>query len=442
LKALLGAQIQEWRSKVLFIEIGSSFSNNAPSEIREIVYRVAWRQSANLRHHAIQAYSTDSLSQLLGEKKGEEETTIPAKNCFAIARELSAIPGVLLEERPGFHKREASDSEGMGPFKAFFEKLKTIQSVKQPSSEAVYAASYLFEAKTPLVFPLWPNFDPLCDTAGESVSNRGPGIVNTVAKRKDEIIAELLSGDHSCKRDLIQFIGTSQKTKETPGCLRGYIEIKPSAPILPLFKSVPISNGSVAGLICLQHLMEETLCLMEELVSRKIVEPKNIWLLGKPYSSNPRVVQRLRLFGANVEFPTGGWKSGCFDEWFENQAKTFLNNALIELKKNVSNKSAPIVLLDDGGALIAAATEQKWDGGFCGVEQTSRGIKFTLKTESKFPVVLIACSALKSIVEPEFVARAAISKIAHYYPEALRIGNAGVIGLGTLGEYFAKYLIA
>jgi hypothetical protein len=105
--------------------------------------------------------------------------------------------------------------------------------------------------------------------------------------------------------------------------------------------------------------MEETLCLMEELVRRKIVEPKNIWLLGKPYSSNPRVVQRLRLFGANVEFSTVGWESGCFDEWFENQAKTFLNKALIELKKNASNKSAPIVLLDDGGALIAAATDQK-----------------------------------------------------------------------------------
>lgn len=455
LQAFLGEKSKDWKSKVLVIPVGSEFLANVPDDLKQVICCNAWSQSAHLRRQAIESYSTDRLVQVLRgpATHGSGQKAVPGEYRPAIARELKTLPALLMESRPGFRALAASlQTNDFGPFHNFFGAIELKRKERQPLSKGdekkawdqticqeIYLPQFLYDEKPDLIFPLWPNFDPLCGTASD---HAGPGeVLKKVEPYWSELEKELLSGDWTYSKDRVQLTLDAGNQEKSVCILRGPVRFQNKAPRLPLLEQdvVPrLAAGSqFAALIGVQHLMEETLCLVQELLTRGLVEAQNVWLLGKPYSSSDRVVRRLEQLGVKAAIPNcASWPPGEFDAYFEAAVSSFLKKALAGLP---NGNSKPVALLDDGGALIKAAKLEKTPGGFRGVEQTSRGIASAIG--AKFPVVLVACSGLKSLVEPEFVARAAVNKIAKYYPEALRAAKVGIIGLGNLGSYFADYII-
>jgi hypothetical protein len=477
-EAVLGKDIENWKAKILLIEIGSEFLAHISVALKERIWRTAWRQSAHLRRQAIESYSTDRLIDILRgiRKKGSGISSVPDTHRFAIARELNTLPELLTESRPGFREIPADNASHFGPFQDFFSRLS---SGKVPAAEnegnaqtseniskskaRILVPSFLYDGTEELIFPLWPNCDPKCGKTHDHFG--GPGVLDELRKPMSEepketkwklIKKHLFTGESAYSSDLIKLDvpGSGKKERgvqagESPSkksgrsavvCfLRGAVRMQTAPPILPLFGAVkrePELRGCFAALVGVQHLMVETLCLINEILDRELVEPQNIWILGKPYSSNERVLRRLQQLGVHAEIPsTVGWLPGHFDSEFRKSAELFLDKALSGLQ---DSDCIPVGLLDDGGALIQAANKRKWKAGYRAVEQTSGGIAAAM--DADFPVVLVACSAVKCIVEPEFVARAAVNKIAKYYPEALRAKSVGIIGLGNLGNYLAGYI--
>ena len=440
LEAVLGKKLRDWKSKVLVIPIGSEFLAHVSPALKELIWRNAWHQSEHLRRQAIESYSTDRVVQLLNRAHKHFRS--------AIARELKTVPALLTESRPGF--RELTENAGsFGPFPEFFSDLqagvthrkslvnKETQSLLNTELKSgTYIPQFLYDHKSELIFPLWPNFDPLCPNL---TKHTGPGLLTRVSRSWSELQSELFTGDWAYSKDSVKLERDPGAIGRVISILRGPVRIQNTTPRLPLFEVVKNHSATLpfAAIIAVQHLMEETLCLVQEIIDRKLAEKQNIFLLGKPYSSSVRIAHRIRQLGAKAEIPnTTGWESGTFDSCFDAEVKGFLAKVLTAVP---TDPSKPVLLLDDGGALMKAASAVKWKGGFRAVEQTSRGIASTL--DAKFPVVLVACSALKYLVEPEFVARAAVNKLALHYPEALRSEKVGIIGLGSVGGYFADYVI-
>lgn len=136
--AFLGQHLKTWKSKILLIAVGSEFLANVSDEVRQIIWRGAWRQSAHLRQQTIAAYSTDEIMEILGGNRAVGKTKVSEKFRSAIARELKTLPMLLTESRPGFRKivagfkQETPDKSGtvfapspeidvFGPFGKFFE---------------------------------------------------------------------------------------------------------------------------------------------------------------------------------------------------------------------------------------------------------------------------------------------------------------------------------
>ncbi len=491
LHAFLGEKIKDWSSKVLLVAIGSEFLANVSDEVKQTIWRGAWRQSAHLRQQSISGYSTDEIMEILGGQTDHGSTKVSEKFRSAIARELKTLPLLLTEGRPGFRKIVVGAKEknpdsaksvfiadpksvDFGPFGDFFDTFyskltfdpKRYSNWRSQLEEAakvepeVYIPQFLFDANAELTFPFWPNYDP----SGKSSGNKHDSfkaVLNKIKPYWPAIRDELLNGDLGYfKNAAILKEWNSEEDLEgirnkVPCFLCGPVNIQDTSPRLPLFTAVDkLLNGkSAAALFGVQHLMEETICLLKEVIERNLVEAKNVWLLGKPYSSNQRVAHRLSKLGITVTIPNEGtWlpggkfevandgnssEPGAFDDWFNTQVDLFLAKALAQIKRS---DNRPVLLLDDGGALIKSAANSKDRRRYCGIEQTSRGIASAFLADGKFPVVLVACSAVKSFVEPEFVARAAVKKIAQYYPEALQVKKVGVIGFGNLAKYLAGYI--
>jgi hypothetical protein len=463
LKAILPKdELLKWQARVLIVPMSNkTLADPKSSEATALINAVAWRQSAHLRTAGIESYSR---SELMKAVRGPTGDTFPEAHRDDYVRELAAMRQVMLGVRPGFRLftgGETFDSdvvlEQCGPFEAFFASLNNALQAASAESKGkmkwkgernlppnVYLQDYLYAGSSSLVYPIWLHSDP----EGDTTFPKGFGCVARMSpdnEQKDKAKAEkrlgkinqaLFSNDPAYIARRYKIVANEAQANE-PLLLRGHASIEPLIPRLPIFDEsvIPRAQGTVAGIVAVQHLMEETLLLFDEIIRRKIAEPKNITVIGKPYSSNPQIAARFRQLGINAIIPDGEWKRGSFSEWFGSKVQEELSNALAKL----GNSTGPVLLLDDGGALVYSASQSNSKTSFIAVEQTSRGIPAA--KQAKFPVVLVACSALKSIVEPEFVARAAISKLARYHPEVLQAKKVGIIGLGNVGGYLARYLL-
>ena len=457
--------LTQWQTHVLLIPISKSIlSSNESTKAIALISEIAWQQSTHLRIAGIESYSrSEVMKAVRGNKEGG---TFPEVQRADYVRELAAMRQTLLGTRPGF--REISiikdtDKAGKeqldqhGPFSAFFSSLNAaLRSATMSKSKLkwkgpdcliphVYVPDYLYSASTDLIYPLWLHSVP----GGEVNENQKDpkkdpkkgwkshvNAVKLLVTRKAVIDSPLFRGDpaYSARRYEI-CVSESQGSGPLP--LRGHARIKPLVSDLPILAESVVgrASGSVAGIIAVQHLMEETLVLFKEVLRRNLAEAETITVIGKPYSSSPKIADRFRQLGIKVVIPESTWQRGEFSEWFNIEVCTHLDMAL----NAIPEENGAVLLLDDGGSLITAASSKQYKRAFVAVEQTSRGV--AAAKQAKFPVVLVACSALKSIIEPEFVARAAVSKLARYHPEVLQAKKIGVIGLGNIGGYLAKYLL-
>jgi S-adenosylhomocysteine hydrolase len=153
-------------------------------------------------------------------------------------------------------------------------------------------------------------------------------------------------------------------------------------------------------IISVQHLMRSTGSLFETLLEWGI-NPKHIFLTGKIYSAHQETIEKIKQLEINVKTPTIPVELGYYANYLEKDVLDLWK----ELEK-VLTPNAKIIVLDDGGFALKNVPEdilQKYE--VFGIEQTTSGIRLQ-NTFKKFPVIPVASSAAKTIIEPPIVSEA------------------------------------
>jgi hypothetical protein len=182
------------------------------------------------------------------------------------------------------------------------------------------------------------------------------------------------------------------------------------------------------GIVCVQHLLETTGSLLEALLTLG-VEPSNVHVLGKAYSTNPDVATRLRRLGVSVSNGTLPTHPGHFSEAVRDDLLKLWDSAT-SLRSGAIDT---LVVVDDGGRCLTSVPE--WCAAIpsvVGIEQTQFGMA-RLPYE-RFPVVLVARSAAKMYVEAPMIARAIAGRAASSLAATLGTHRRGVVGAGHIGS--------
>jgi len=212
-------------------------------------------------------------------------------------------------------------------------------------------------------------------------------------------------------------------------------------PRLPLFDAL-LQTPGLGGLddvavVCVQHLLETTGSLFEKLIEVGFVS-KNIHVLGKLYSTNEQVQQRLRTLGIQVyengkRFEWGGY-SRRLSEDIAAMWRSIVDRGTLDLARKV-------IVLDDGGACIASVPSIVVDSiPVIGVEQTMSGITLNRCERPAIPFIGVGSSAAKVLIEPPIIQEALFHKARKKTP--LKSGTAGIVGFGYIGRAVAAGLLS
>lgn len=212
-------------------------------------------------------------------------------------------------------------------------------------------------------------------------------------------------------------------------------------PLLELLKSfhstVSLDNVLIIG--C-QHILETTHSMFQTLFELGL-NPKNVFLIGKCYSTSRSVWTEMHDDGINVSelcFNFDPFKP--YDVQFKEIINLFLHKifSLVDLKNYKR-----IVVLDDGGQLISSVNELLEDvKNIVAIEQTSSGYEKIKVMDLRFPVINVARCKAKLIIESPLIAETVIKKAINRInkleksPSKILILGKGAIGtaIGTAIE--------
>ena len=169
------------------------------------------------------------------------------------------------------------------------------------------------------------------------------------------------------------------------------------------------------------------------------IPKKNIFVLGKAYSTNTCLFKELKDSGFNLYQPSFDAKRS-FDEQHKENCKSMFK--LFE--KNVPNESR-VIVLDDGSALLSEFNKNfdkiNKSIEILGVEQTSSGFRQLEDETLKFPVINVARSNIKLKKESPFIADICLEKLSNYILENnITPTQFLVLGLGPIGRAFVSLL--
>ena len=190
--------------------------------------------------------------------------------------------------------------------------------------------------------------------------------------------------------------------------------------------------------VCVQHLLFTTADLIKALIILG-AQPKNIHITGKIYSTCPEVIEEIIKIGVVYHYNTQPQQLGSFNDYFNNDIINMWNkisSAIIHTKCNT------IVILDDGSKCIANIPKFLSDNyRVFAVEQTSSGVAQINKNNATIPVINVAFSAAKQLLESPMIARAVVSKLGSFL--SLHTDNlaCGVVGLGVIGRAVVERLL-
>lgn len=184
-------------------------------------------------------------------------------------------------------------------------------------------------------------------------------------------------------------------------------------------------------IISVQHLLETTGSLFEAIIGAGIL-PDNIYLTGKIYSTHAITSAKLAGLGVNITKSTYPKKLGTYLEALEGD----IINMWADLKVRLTNNST-VIILDDGGYTLKNTPEdvlEKCD--VFGIEQTTSGIRMQ-SAFGRFPVIHLAASAAKVLIEPPIVSEAIKIQVGKFIDQ-LNPKTIGIVGYGHIGKAVAK----
>jgi S-adenosylhomocysteine hydrolase len=206
-------------------------------------------------------------------------------------------------------------------------------------------------------------------------------------------------------------------------------------------RSVAIGTTDLSGLglVCCQHLLSTTGSLIESLITCGL-DPKLTFILGKVYSSNCDVVQKLQALGCTVLSGSHATEYGVHLQSLRKDADRLWALATDRFGRRINK----VVILDDGGMIhVEFPKKLRSTCRVAGVEQTTFGIGHhsAIKT-CGVPVVNVASSAAKRHYETPLICDALASRVKRLLGASNDHKSCGVIGLGTIGMQLTKVLRA
>ena len=231
---------------------------------------------------------------------------------------------------------------------------------------------------------------------------------------------------------------------------RSTADLMPELPVLAsLAEYLPDLDPTVGGLFGLQHLFGSTATLIHRLAAGRF-ESDDVFLLGKPYSANPRVV-------ASLERQLGYWvhpDSIDQPEGVDNDSQ--MDRRIIEVLDRIAARMRHgrlahdhrFLLIDDGGRAIRLLHEPRYAdirGRFTGVEQTRCGTRNIADLDLAMPVINVAESWVKLDHESPLIATSVVHELARKLDGLTAAGipvslEALVIGFGSIGQAVAAEL--
>lgn len=194
--------------------------------------------------------------------------------------------------------------------------------------------------------------------------------------------------------------------------------------------SLSLSNVLLVG--C-QHILGTTHTMLRSLYSTGL-NPKNIFLLGKCYSTNRSVWQEMHKDGIRVSPLSFFFDSQkAFDDQFSKIVSQFLKYTLSRLDLSKFNK---IILIDDGGQLLCQAMELfKGHPNVIAIEQTTSGFEKIKSRVLSFPIINVARSQAKLIYESPMIAETVVRKAIKRLESLLKTPrHLLIIGNGAIGS--------
>lgn len=180
-------------------------------------------------------------------------------------------------------------------------------------------------------------------------------------------------------------------------------------------------------IISVQHLLRSTGSMFEAIVNYGF-KPNNIFLTGKIYSTHTETQNKLKDFGINVIESDYPKELGYYMQSIENDV-----HKMWELLSKKINFKSKIIILDDGGYTLKNVPDKILRNHFvCGIEQTTSGIRMQ-SIFGKFPVIHVAASAAKVIIEPPIVSEAVKIQLGQIIKK-INPENIGVVGFGHIGR--------
>jgi len=201
-------------------------------------------------------------------------------------------------------------------------------------------------------------------------------------------------------------------------------------------RNLKLKNLEDTYLFGIQHLSVTTALMFKALIERGMPS-KQIFLIGKCYSSNPLAIKILRDLGVNISNHSCSFNSHLpYDLQFADYVSQFFLPLF-------GRKSGKWIILDDGGELIKCASTYKSNSHVVAIEQTSAGYHRAKSLNLVFPVINVARAGIKLEYESQFIARMISRKtdeaITIHIPNPLFI-KILVIGSGAIGKTIRKIL--
>lgn len=190
-------------------------------------------------------------------------------------------------------------------------------------------------------------------------------------------------------------------------------------------------NPKCFYIISVQHLLRSTGSMFESIIEYGFI-PQNICLAGKVYSTHFETQEKLKDLGINIIESESPKELGCYTESLENDIRKMWHTLSEKLIPN-----SIIIILDDGGYTLKNAPKQILKNHFVyGIEQTTSGIRIQ-NTLGKFPVIQVAASAAKVIIEPPIVSEAVKIQLLKII-QGLNPKKVGIVGFGHIGKAIAN----
>ena len=203
-------------------------------------------------------------------------------------------------------------------------------------------------------------------------------------------------------------------------------------------KEVDLSRTAIIGA---QHVLETTGTLLRGLIQIG-ANPDLMWFSGKIYSTSPPVARAISNMGIHlmpdaIPQAPGEYSSAC---------RIALQNMWQQFGEHIRGKKLDrIVILDDGGRCVETMPRHmRLEYPIALVEQTRGGLYSPALDSLPFPLIEVASSAVKTLVEPPMIAKAALDRVPGLLSE-LKFNSQtvfGIVGNGAIGLAIMRHLLS